>query len=266
MASPDDYLEKIFQVPFWIRPLGRSGSRRLVEELTRHDLEVGHADAGSAGTGNTRSGGGENPPVPGDHPTAPNGMLNPPATAAAIPNSSPSPGSTATKDTHVSNVASEWSPVEPKPRTLMLTPDERSYMVSLSPVIGRSPRSVKRFVNCYRLLKSTLDPGELERARRSGSFRTSMLLLGIVTGFPEAASALLNDLRTADREVAPEAWARDVAKRLQLEERGKWAELLPAIGRLRVWNVHTVGPLIDAAPLVDRFSFSPVQRPVEDLV
>ena len=263
-ASPDDYLEKIFQVPFWIRPLGRSGSQRLVRELTRHDVETGQdASGGALDAGDSTSHGGDANRTPGN-------ILAPPVgagRAAPAPPAIAAPASKPTLDVvPASKAASEWSPVAPKPRTLMLTAQERDYMVLLSPLIGRSPRSVKRFVNCYRLLKSTLDPADLERATRSGGFRTSMLLLGIVTGFPEAAPALLKDLRDASRDQAPEAWARDVAKRLQLEERGKWAELLPAISRLREWNVHTVGPLIDAAPLVDRFSFSPVQRPVEELV
>ena len=93
-----------------------------------------------------------------------------------------------------------------------------------------------------------------------------MLLLAIITGFPEAAPALLARLRDAPRDQSPEDWARKVAKQLKLEQRGKWAELQPAFDRLREWGVKNVGPLVDSVTHVDRFSFSPVQRPVEELV
>jgi hypothetical protein len=274
-ASPDDYLEKIFQVPFWIRPLGLSGSRRLVRELTRHDIDPGQKESdavpnfdgstGNAGDGNGASAEGKRTGSDKKVDTPAEGTGSVSETKDPVP---PTPAASGQKSETVtpSKVVSEWSPIEPKPRTLMLTPEERDYMLTLASVIGRSPRSVKRFVNCYRLLKSTLDPMELDRATRSGTFRTSMLLLGMVTGFPEAAPALLADLRDAPRDQSPEAWARAAAKRLQLEDRHKWADLLPVISRLREWDVNTNAPLVDAAALVDRFSFSPVQRPVEELV
>ena len=273
-ASPDDYLEKIFQVPFWIRPLGRSGSRRLVTELTRHDIDPGRSVSKAVSrvdgaTGNASNGIETN--AGGEHTVSENKSSTPSGGGSASQQKEATSGPQGVSGEQpdalsLKPAASEWSAIEPKPRTLMLTPEERDYMVSLSPVIGRSPRSVKRFINCYRLLKSTLDTSDLDRAERAGTFRTGMLLLGIVTGFPEAAPALLADLRDASRDQTPEAWARSAAERLQLEDRGKWADLLPVIRRLRQWEVRTVAPLVDAAALVDRFSFSPVQRPLEKLV
>jgi len=273
-ASPDDYLEKIFQVPFWIRPLGRSGSRRLVTELTRHDIDSGlpASVAVPNDNGGMRKASDGNVTKPdGKHAVSENKVGASPGVGSDGGQKDSASGSQAASGQKPEAVSpppagAEWSAIEPKPRTLMLTPEERDYMVSLSSVIGRSPRSVKRFINCYRLLKSTLDAADLDRAARAGTFRTAMLLLGIVTGFPEAAPALLSNLRDASRDQAPEAWARSAAKQLQLEDRGKWAELLPVIGRLRQWDVHTIAPMVDAAALVDRFSFSPVQRPLEKLV
>ena len=156
----------------------------------------------------------------------------------------------------------KWSLVEAKPRTLQLTKDERDYMLELAPVIGRSPRSVKRFVNCYRLLKSALDRDDLAQATRDGTFRTTMLLLGMVTGLPDIAPALLADLRQAERTKAPVLWAHEAAKRLELHKRERWADLLPSIVQLQeVFKVSTILPLVEAGELVDRFSFSPVRTP-----
>ena|SRR2546425_351574 len=133
-------------------------------------------------------------------------------------------------------------------------------MVELAPVIGRSPRSVKRFVNCYRLLKAALDKEDLARVTRDGTFRTIMLLLGLVTGLPDVAPALLADLREAEKTKTPVAWAHEAAERLELQKRERWADLLPALEQLKEMSkVSTIRPFVDAAELVDRFSFSPVR-------
>src|SRR5262249_28356009 len=141
-----------------------------------------------------------------------------------------------------------------------LTREERDYMVELAPIIGRSPRSVKRFVNCYRLLKSAVDKDELAKVTRDGTFRTTMFLLGLMTGLPDIAPVLLGDLRRAKGTEAPTVWTRSAAKRLAPDNRERWADVYPAIDQLRkVSKISTLRPLIEAAQLVDRFSFSPVR-------
>lgn len=267
-ASPDDYLEKIFQVPFWVRPLTSKGSEQLVLALTRHDFE-NLPDAPGAMIAEKFASSERSPPVAMKGGTT--RLLGFDA-LDGIPGATNGNSAVAAPEGVGNNGASsapalpDWTPVKPDPRTLMLTQEERDYMVSLSAIVGRSPRSVKRYVNCYRLLKSTMPPADMARSMRSGSFRASMLLLAIVTGFPEAAPALLARLRDSPRDQSPEDWSRQAAQQLKLEQRGKWAELQPAIDRLREWGVKNIGPLADSARHVDRFSFSPVQRPVEELV
>lgn len=261
MTTPDDYLEKLFQVPFWIRPLGRIGSTNLVNALTKDDMESPEAPPDSA---NTTEPGQTIPTPPQSEDSA-----NAPAPSGITPPPPPSPktenAGTSTPDRGTPPQAGpaappnqfQWRPVEPKPRTLQLTEEERQYMVELASVIGRSPRSVKRYVNCYRLLKSALDREELARANHDGRFRTIMLLLGLVTGLPDIAPALLADLRQAEKTKAPVAWAHEAAKRLNLQKRERWNSLLPAFTQLQ--HVQTIRPLVEAADLVDRFSFSPVR-------
>jgi hypothetical protein len=160
-------------------------------------------------------------------------------------------------------LSSQRSKVEPQPKALKLNEDERNYMSALAPVIGRSARAVKRFINCYRLLKSALDPKELERAERDGTFRTTMTLLGLVTGTPEIAPSLLTDLRRTPVTHAPAGWARGARKRLKLlDESGQITDVVATITSLQTEHgVRTIGPLAHAADLVDRFSFSPYRAP-----
>jgi hypothetical protein len=263
MATPDDYLEKIFQVPFWIRPMSRTACKNLVNALTEDDP----ADSTDAATnpGNqppappVTAPGTPGNPVPGEVPAS---MVNPrsggpPPVAGGTP-----AGGTPPKPATLPATFG-WSAVEPKPRSLQLSQDERVYMGELAPLIGRSPRSVKRFVNCYRLLKSALDKDELARVARDGTFRSTMLLLGLVTGLPDIAPEILADLRKTDQDQSPVAWVRRVGKNWGLERREYWADLLAVVTRLHgTTKVSTVRPLAEAAKLVDRFSFSPVRTPV----
>jgi hypothetical protein len=87
-----------------------------------------------------------------------------------------------------------------------------------------------------------------------------MFVLGLMTGLPDIAPDLLADLREARETGAPAVWTREAAKRLALDNRERWADVYPAIDQLaKVSKISTLGPLIEAAELVDRFSFSPVR-------
>lgn len=263
MATPDDYLEKIFQVPFWIRPLNKTACQRLVNSLTKEDMEI---ESSSQENKDPAKDSGEKKNADAKEKTAPgdSGVTQPApiGDAVALKTETAAAGETGPKKPKENkpDLGMEWSKVEPKPRTLQLTKEERDYMVELALVIGRSPRSVKRFVNCYRLLKTALDKNDLERVARDGTFRTTMLLLGLVSGLPDLAPSLLADLRAAKKTMRPVAWAQQAAKRLDLGQQARWKEFLPAIQRLStVSKVDTISPLLKAADLVDRFSFSPVR-------
>lgn len=256
MATPDDYLEKVFQVPFWIRPLNRRACRNLVNALTEGDTESQSSTPeigdGPELTRTTRGGQTEQPGAPGTTPA--------PVPAKGLDPSEQEKRTEKKGDKAPAVSATQWSPVKPKPRTLHLTREEREYMLDLAPVIGRSPRCVKRFVNCYRLLKSALDQDELARVTRDGTFRTTMLLLGLVTGFPDIAPALLTNLREAEEDKPLEAWATEAAEGLTLSKRQRWEEALSVIKQLKKESkIETIRPLAHAAELVDRFTFSPAQ-------
>jgi hypothetical protein len=129
-------------------------------------------------------------------------------------------------------------------------------MVLLAPVIGRSPRGVKRFVNCYRLLKATVNPEELARNQQRGTFRAMMLMLSVSTGMPEHAGALLKHLRDA-RDGHPGAWAETAQDAIEgLASSSQWKTFRELVSQLDDEGVRSIEPLADASYHVDRFSFS----------
>jgi hypothetical protein len=85
---------------------------------------------------------------------------------------------------------------EHNPETLQLEKTERDAMEKLAPLILRSPRSVKRFANVYRLVRAGIDPQNLT-AYLDGDYEQTLLLLGLVCGAPSAAPELFDRMRTA---------------------------------------------------------------------
>jgi flagellar biosynthesis GTPase FlhF len=262
-ATPDDYLEKIFQVPFWIRPLGKKACENLVNALSAEALDD-HDDAANNKDDAKLNDGAAKPPdanVKGSD-GAPAGDAHNTQSEQRVAAEGQTHRADVPEPAHANGAAAKrftWSNVEPRPHTLQLTREEREYMIELAQVIGRSPRSVKRFVNCYRLLKSTLDKDELARASHDGTFRATMLLLALVTGLPQAAPQLLSELKKAEWAKTPSAWVKEVIPTLQVESRQR-KDLESAFLHLKTLsNVNTLRPLVQAAARVDRFSFSPVR-------
>lgn len=68
-------------------------------------------------------------------------------------------------------------------------------MHELAPLIGRSPRATKRFVNSYRLLKASLTDGDRQRFQivegALGPLAVPLLMLAVVTGVPDVARAFV---------------------------------------------------------------------------
>ncbi len=71
-------------------------------------------------------------------------------------------------------------------------------MDAVAPLMPRTPRSVKRFVNIDRLYKAALSPPAFARflgtRARPGNFRAVQVLLALVTGTPRFAQRVVGEL------------------------------------------------------------------------
>ncbi len=85
---------------------------------------------------------------------------------------------------------------------LRITEAELRFMDEVAPLMPRTPRSVKRFVNIYRLYKAALSTPALGSflgtPERPGNFRAVQVLLALVTGTPEFAKAVVDALERTD--------------------------------------------------------------------
>lgn len=156
-AGPYDYLEKIIQIPVHLLPLDEALVRTMITGLTGAPLlQAAEPD---------------DPPVPALPETGDSNL------GAGGPSDAVAAGALA--DRH----ARTGRPSLPA-EVLKLTTEEATAMSAVAPLVGTTPRTVKRFVNTYRLLKARADdPAEFGRPQGSiGDHEVVAFLLAVVTG------------------------------------------------------------------------------------
>jgi hypothetical protein len=158
-ATAADYLEKIFQIPYWVPPMGEETSKGLVGDLVAAD----------------RIGEQQQPPPP------------PPPPVSPIKPDGPLEG----------GEDDQPQTMQAPSRALGLTKDEISALTAFSPFLGGSPRRARRFVNVYRVAKASLTPGEV-RKLEDGEHRALATQLAIATGAPNAFALWMEACAAAD--------------------------------------------------------------------
>ena len=221
-STPFNYLEKIFQIPFNLQPMEKSGFIALIDDLTipkkRADDSHGAADTPkepplvvipkggtttivepliSGPTATAPAGGGAGP-VPAAQssadavqqvsstPATPAGATAGAATAQTVLPPAPEPPAPP---------APPSDPVEPNPPFLDLTEMERRFMHRMHRLIP-TPRAAKRYVNVYRLLRASLPDSKRTALEDDvqGGCRSVLLMLAILTGFPQEGTVILREL------------------------------------------------------------------------
>ncbi len=238
LVTPADYLEKIFQIPFWVPPLRTSSAQKLIGKLTE-------APAGGMPFG-TDTGGGEREQAqdtggellegePAADISAPWGVDGAEGSGQGAGRSGPAglrrdrekeEEETQKKQKQKQKQEQEQEhedetspPPSMRPDLLRVAEGERISMQSLAALIGRSPRATKRFVNSYRLLKVALvmqEPGRFTRDSEAvGHLSGPMFLLAVVVGLPTLAGELMGmlpanpDVGVVDQLEALARWAGD---------------------------------------------------------
>jgi len=217
-ATPRDYIEKIFQVPFWLRPMDDDDAQRLLEGL----IPVSQISSGIGIEHN----------VPADQSGAD-------ATAATVATQSGAVSGVAGQESAESTISSETidgrdresqanetvaaagSSTEAiveqfefglKPESLLLDINERNAMVGLSRVIGKTPRTLKRFVNVYRIIKAGLNGKEFEAFVGTGpadaQYKAVLILLAVAYGAPDVAPTFFRALKDGPKGMSLEEFLR----------------------------------------------------------
>jgi hypothetical protein len=169
-STPQDYLEKIFNIPFALPRMTATSFERLVGSFveTNDDNEMPYEMAE----------------------TMPADMRNEPT--EPTPNQPPDDRSTAPTREMAGTLAEARSEIaaiqagasEPTVRQ-PLTPDELRMLTALAPLV-ETPRETKRLMNLYRMMRSTRDLSPAARflgdEAKPGEYQAVVILLGLLSG------------------------------------------------------------------------------------
>ncbi|MFZ0749506.1 MAG: P-loop NTPase fold protein, partial [Pyrinomonadaceae bacterium] len=225
-STPLNYLEKIFQIPFTLRPMAYDGFGEFIEDLAsppNDEGKKGVVDGGAATANKTEPTAGDKsepsqpvakprgvtPAPPGDEKPATDtqAAVTPDVTKQSADQAAHGAEQKVAADAMAgvnTNAQKEEKPdgeADLPPEHLHIEDWERQYMKRLFWLIP-SPRAAKRFVNIYRLLRASV-PEEKQAAfvgeTRQGQHRVALMLLAIVTGFPNEAADILRKLLQQDK-------------------------------------------------------------------
>jgi hypothetical protein len=214
ISTPQDYLEKIFQIPFALRPVEQSGYLGMIGDL----LAPMRAFEPQEPQRRTAAIGEEEQPA--------EGVEEPPAPEGGQEGDQQEAGEEAPKEEEVPlPTLPPLTLRELSPQQLTFTSWEEADIKRLWPMF-RTPRTVKRFVNIYRLLRAGL-AGDAEVRRfegtesEPGEYQVALLLLAVMTSFPNQSSRFLYRLDT---------WLKSEEVIKSPEDASlQWADLLRAL-------------------------------------
>jgi hypothetical protein len=177
-ATPQNYLEKIFQIPFNLSRMSDAGYGRLMQRLLSPEV-VAEARITEVPPTDIR--------LPDDRKTP---VEPPPDPPQPVQRDQDNKGGTQL--------------AEPEPQAFMIQEEalvirswETDFAARLFALIP-TPRAAKRFSNTYRILKARVGRDLLAQFEGTeqlpGEFQVPMLLLGILIGAPKAAATLFPEL------------------------------------------------------------------------
>ena len=190
-STPQDYLEKIFQIPFALRPVEKTGYQSLVDDLLKPLPNRERPKEAKPQSTPPNTSANENETIEGGQPAA--------EIAQASNIGSDGDRRASSEETKQQNEQKETSfdtsftPIPPQ--QLEFTEWEKEDIQRLW-LMFRTPRTVKRFINIYRLLRAGLtsdkDVKSFEGTKRKpGEYQVALLLLAAITAFPNEANQLL---------------------------------------------------------------------------
>ncbi len=217
-AEPIYYLEKIFQVPFWVRPLGTDVRRQMLRHLVTPLLAAPVTESSGTGVGTVEGGSA--------------------ADRAQLEELITSFGRTAADRRRRIDAAS-----------MIVTADEVALIGDVAGLLAPTPRSVKRFVNIYLVIRS-IGRGRGWSVPANGQV---LLLLAITSGMPQLATDLFQTLSDASESVTVESIVSRAgsgpAAAHQREQLERWLAENPA------WQGVDLSGLADWLGVIQRFRF-----------
>lgn len=214
-TTPQNYLEKIIQIPFNLRPMNPNAFARLVTSLLPKTAESMVTDVEQNATPTpkpvqTSSREGKDPSDEASPPSQPDEEREQP-----MPEGESSPPRADTDDTLDGGEMDEGDPesdqepearketIDLSPSSLWLTEGEEEFIKGLSKMVA-TPRSVKRLVNIYCVIRAAVPehklPSFLGRTNNPPEYPSVLTLLAIQIGFPRAARTFFRQILQCEND------------------------------------------------------------------
>jgi hypothetical protein len=194
LATPLDYLDKIFQIPYAVAPLTGTSASAYLTALLSSTTPAASPPAAAAGQT------GQQPPAVPEPATAPRDVA---ATRAGAEPTDPDEASPLADRleregalAHHTGARHRAVP-DLRPPGLQLNPIETQFMAQLGTLLP-TPRAAKKLVNLYRLVRIAIPETELGSFVTDRSYQVVQLLLAILVGSPTASHTIFTAILRAD--------------------------------------------------------------------
>ncbi|MCL9794842.1 P-loop NTPase fold protein, partial [Frankia sp. AgKG'84/4] len=181
-VTPVDWLDKIFQIPFALRPMGTTAAAYLSALLPVPSQRAPRPTAPTPRPSPSDQPGPGTGPGPRGPAPAPSGRVRPPG--------ADDPLGRFTDERLAGRQGTAIADL--RPASLELTDGERTAIPLVGPLL-MTPRAGKRLVNLYRLIRIGVPNADLT-AFTAGPHHAALLLLAVTVGHPTLAPPLLNAL------------------------------------------------------------------------
>jgi KAP-like P-loop domain-containing protein/lipase (class 3)/lamin tail-like protein len=196
-TTPQNYLEKIFQIPYNLQSMDKEGFSQLVNDsVAPRTKSIENIESSAITTGEpsqnvmdlslleSQQGAKTEPEAP-----QPNYEVTTTQQSANL-----------IKETEQSNGSAGFEDLSPQ--KLVIAEAETDFMALLYDLIP-TPRAAKRFINIYRFLRAKLNetelPSFLGNSQEKGEFTAVMILLGMLTGFQGITPYVFRKILDSDK-------------------------------------------------------------------
>ena len=178
VARPQQYLEKIFQVPYTLTPMTDEGYGALVAGMLGAPVAAapGTASAMTSALAN-RTG---------------SGQQGPGETGGGRPGGRQGRNSGPRRPVEPTIRRRSGEAIDLMPQSLRLEPEELTHLQSLGRLVP-TPRAAKRLVNLYRIVRAGLEDDELMRLL-AGQYRLLQICLALVVGYSSFGAELFSQI------------------------------------------------------------------------
>ncbi len=249
IVHPDEYLEKIFQIPFQLQKPAPQNIEHMIHELLEKDIHDENETDSNVDELSTEN---VNEPIPGE---SKDSVLKEQKTSQQQkdqPNNEIDEGKEEVQEP-AQSTEPEKKPDIP-PEGLRITETERNYIKKISPLIGSTPRTIKRFINIYRLIKAHQ---VLQSINADKEYLIVIFVLTMHLGkYKEKADDLFVKMRENQN-----SGLKEILNSMEGEEY-KDIRLSLGFGDLQGLFDVEVGDFVDYLSFIRRFSFNALDEPI----